>query len=195
VKLILASKSPRRKRILEKMGFEFEIEPSNADESSIMANGMQPEKLVMALAELKAESVAKGHSNEVILGADTIVYHEGRVIGKAKSEEEAMSLLKSLLGKEHSVYTGICAINIATGQKKTDFVISKVKLKDIGEEELKNYVESGFYKGKAGAYNIDDPEFQSFIERIDGCAFNIIGLGFAKGLEVLKSVGMEPKKE
>lgn len=191
MRLVLASKSPRRKRILEKMGFEFDIEPSNADESRI--NEESPEKLVMALAELKAGSIAKNHDEAVILGADTIVFHEGKVIGKAHSEDEAMKLLKSLLGKEHVVYTGICAINTKTGQKKIDFVISKVRLKDIDEEELNSYVYSGFYKGKAGAYNIDDPEFKSFIEKIDGCKFNIMGLGFAKGLEVLKAVGMTPK--
>lgn len=191
MRLILASKSPRRKRILEKMGFEFEIEPSDVDESKIKEDS--PEKLVMALAELKASCVAKKHKEAVVLGADTIVYNEGRIIGKARSEDEAMKLLKSLLGKEHLVYTGMCAINIQTGEKKTDFVISKVKLKDVSEEELNAYVYSGFYKGKAGAYNIDDPEFKSFIEKIDGCRFNILGLGFAKCLEILKSVDLTPK--
>ena len=192
MRLILASKSPRRKIILNNMGFEFEIEPSNADESQIKEQS--PEKLVMALAELKAGTVAEKHDNAVILGADTIVYHEGKIIGKAKSEDEAMALLKSLAGKEHSVYTGICAINKKTGQKKTDFVKSIVKLRDVGKEEMERYVHEGFYKGKAGAYNIDDPEFEPFVERIDGCKFNIMGMGFAKGLEVLKAVGMTPKK-
>lgn len=194
MKLILASKSPRRKIILEKMGFEFDIEPSNADESSIMENKSQPENVVMSLAELKAASVAKNHDNKIILGADTIVYHEGKIIGKANNEDEAMKLLKSLIGKEHSVYTGICAINLKTGQKKTDFVKSIVKLREVGKEELERYVYGGFYKGKAGAYNIDDNEFEPFVERINGCKFNIMGMGFAKGIEVLKSVGMEPKK-
>jgi len=194
MKLILASKSPRRKIILEKMGFEFDIEPSNADESQIMENERQPEVVVMALAELKAKSIAKNHKDNVILGADTIVYHEGKIIGKAHSEEEAFALLNSLIGKEHSVYTGLCAINLATNQKKTDFVKSIVKLREVGNEELERYVSGGFYKGKAGAYNIDDNEFEPFVERIDGCKFNIMGMGFAKGIEVLKSVGMEPKK-
>jgi len=194
MKLILASKSPRRKIILERMGFEFDIEPSHADESSIMTNGLSPEKIVMDLAELKAEAVAKSHDNEVILGADTIVYHEGKVIGKARSEEEAMKLLNSLLGKEHSVYTGLCAINLATKQKKTDFVKSIVKLRKVEKDELEKYVFGGFYKGKAGAYNIDDNEFEPFVENIDGCKFNIMGMGFAKGLEVLKAVGMEPNR-
>lgn len=191
MKLILASKSPRRKRILEKMGFKFEIEPSHADESQIKEK--DPIKLVIALAELKAEVVAKNHNDAIVLGADTMVYHNGESIGKARSEEEAFALLRKLMGKEHMVYSGLCAINTKTGEKKIEHSESKVKLRTISEKELNEYVKGGYYKGKAGAYNIDDPEFQPFVEKVDGDKFNIMGMSFAKGMKILVESGITPE--
>jgi MAF protein len=191
MKLILASKSPRRSLILKEMGFEFDIEPSNADERQITEK--DPEKLVKALAELKAETIAKNHAEGIILGADTIVYHNGDIIGKAHSEEEAFAMLRRLLGKDHEVYTGLCALNAGTGEKKTVCTMSRVTLRNLDDEELNRYVKEGFYKGKAGSYNIDDPEFKPFVEKVDGCKFNIMGMSFANGVRLLKGMGLDPK--
>ena len=189
--LILASQSPRRKMILANMGYEFDIEPSHADESQITEK--DPEKLVVALAELKASTIAKNHDEGIILGADTIVYHEGDIIGKAHSEEEAFAILGRLLGKEHQVYTGLCAINSKTGEKKTVCTMSNVKLKELNQDLINRYVKEGYYKNKAGAYNIDDTEFEFFVEKVDGCKFNIMGMSFANGMRLLQSMGIKPK--
>ncbi len=177
---------------LESMGYEFDVEPSNADESA--AERSSPEKLVVELAKIKAESVAKGHDNAVILGADVVVHHNGKIIEKPKDDEDAMKVLKSLVGKSHYVYAGICAINTKTGEMKTRLVKMDTKLRDVPDDELNEYIKKGLYKGKAGGYNLDDPGFKPFVEEIDGEPFDMLKSDFGKGLGIiLKEMGIEPK--
>lgn len=192
MRLVLASQSPYRKMILSEMGFEFGVEPSDVDESRVKEK--DPERLVAALAELKASAVAKSHGNAVVLGADTIVYYNKKAIGKAHSDGEALMILRELLGKKHEVYTGLCAINTITGEKRSVCTKSLVTLKSISDEKLDGYVKGKYYLGKAGCYNIDDPRFSKFIEKIEGCAFNVKGLGIESCKILLNSMGIEPKK-
>ena len=186
MKLILASKSPRRKKILEDNGFEIEIDVSNADEKSVKKDNVN--ELVVEIAKLKAETVAKRHKNSIIIAADTLVYFDGKEIGQQESDEEAEKTLRKLLGKTHKVYTGICIINTSTNKIIQDLDIAQITLKKVTDEVLMKYIKSGLYKGKAGAYNIDDPEFENFVEKIKGSETCITGLPIEKVKELLKKL-------
>jgi septum formation protein len=179
--IILASKSPQRKQVLEKHGYAFIVDASNADEESIDAKDIKDK--VIRTAKLKAETVAKRHDDAIILAVDTVVYFNGLEIGQQKSADAALRTLKSLLGKTHEVYSGIYIIRTKNGRAiKTlcDSDISRVLLKNVSDETLDEYVHSGHYKGKAGAYSVSDPKFDSFIEKIDGSYSNVMGMPIEK---------------
>jgi len=178
MKIILASKSPRRKEILEKHGYDVIVDVSGVDEKSV--NGDNVKHLVMKLAKLKAEAVKERHKGNIIVAADTLVYFDGEEIGQQKNDEEAERAMRKLIGETHEVYSGVCVINTSNSKIIQDYEISKVKLKKVSDETLREYIESGQYKGKAGAYNIADPEFESFVENVEGCKFNIMGLPIEK---------------
>ena len=189
MEFILASQSPRRKKILEDHGFKFIVDISNADEESVKAVNIK--ERVVETARLKAETVAKRHDDAIILAVDTLVYFEGKEIGQQKSVDTALKTLKNLLGKTHEVYSGIYLIKKRNGKiikALQDTDISKVLLKKVDDKTLDAYVHSGQYKGKAGAYNISDPEFESFIEKIDGSYSNIMGMPIEKVEPMMKNI-------
>jgi len=178
MQIILASKSPRRKEILEKHGYDVVVDVSNVDEDSVKRKEVK--ELVMELAKLKADAVKERHKDDIIVAADTLVYFDGKEIGQQKNDNEAKETIKRLLGNTHEVYSGICVINTSNNKILQDFEVSKVKLKNVSDETLRKYIASGQYKRKAGAYNIADPEFESFVENVEGCKFNIMGLPIEK---------------
>tara|TARA_Y100000310_G_scaffold187875_1_gene187856 strand:+ start:2290 stop:2853 length:564 start_codon:yes stop_codon:yes gene_type:complete len=178
MKIVLASKSPRRKEILEEQGYDVVVDVSNVDEDLIKKKDVK--ELVMELAKLKAEAVKERHKDDIIIAADTLVYFDGKEIGQQKSDDEAKETMEKLMGETHEVYSGVCVINTSNGKVEQDCEISKVKLKNVPKNTLKEYIKSGQYKGKAGAYNIADPEFESFVENVEGCKFNIMGLPIEK---------------
>ena len=187
MKIILASKSPRRKEILEDNGYDIEVDVSNVDEESARKDDIR--ELVMHLARLKAETVAKRHNNSVVVAADSLVFFEGQEIGQPKNDEEAERILRMLMGRTHEVYTGVCVINPSTGEILQDLEISRVTLKKVSDDVLMNYVKAGHYKGKAGAYNINDPEFESFMDGYEGSYTNIMGLPRKKIAKMIEIVG------
>jgi len=189
MKLILASKSPRRKQILEDNGYDITVDISHANEDSVKADTIQNK--VMQIAKLKANTVAKKHINGIIVAVDTLVYFEGKEIGQQKNPKDAMATLKKLIGKTHKVYSGVCIMVLKKGIITNiiqDFEVTNVKLKKINDNLLKEYVDAGHYQGKAGAYNIDDPEFKTFIDKIDGSYTNVMGLPIEKFKKVIKLV-------
>jgi septum formation protein len=189
MKLILASKSPRRKKVLEENGYEVIVDVSNADEDSVKSTSLNLRDKVIRIATLKAGTVAKKHKDGIILAADTMVYFEGHEIGQQDTKDSAFKTLKKLLGKTHEVYTGICILVIKNNnvmQIIQDSELSKVKLKKISDEAIRKYVDAGHYAGKAGAYNVDDKEFESYVDIIDGSKTNVMGLPIEKVKEMLK---------
>jgi len=182
--LILASRSPRRKKILEENGFNIEVDVSNADETSVKKDDIKD--LVVDIARLKAETVAKRHKDSIIIAADTLVYFEGEEIGQQKNDADAEKTLRKLIGKTHEVCTGICIIDTSTNKMVQDLDIARITLKNVSDKVLMDYIKSGLYKGKAGAYNIDDPEFESFIEKVEGCESSIMGLPIENVKKLLK---------
>ncbi len=168
-KIVLASKSPRRKEILEKAGYDIEIRVQNADET--LPDGISPDKAVEMLAEIKATAV-KREKNETVVGADTVVALDGEIFGKPKDENDAFLMLKRLSGREHEVLTGVC---IVKDNNKTVFSEkSSVRFKNLSDEEIYNYIKSGEPMDKAGAYGIQGlgGEFASIVS---GSFFNVMG--------------------
>ena len=179
-KIILASASPRRKELLEIAGAEFEIIVADVDET--VPEGTKPEDAAVMTAEKKAVAVAKNHKDSIVIGADTIVVADGKILGKPADKTDACRMLSMLSGVEHKVITGVC---LARGDKKITFAqISKVKFYDLTAEEINAYVETGEPMDKAGAYGIQGRGCV-LVEKIEGDYFNIVGLPVAKVMKEL----------
>lgn len=189
--VILASGSPRRKELLELIGVEFNIITSNKEEIITSTN---PEEVVKELSMMKAEDVAESVSGPaVILGADTVVAHGGRILGKPKDAEDAVNMIHSFAGDDHYVYTGVCIIRKeADGtEKKISFAEgTRVTVYPMTEEEIKRYVASGEPMDKAGAYAIQGL-FAPYIKGIEGDYYNIVGFPIAGIYQRLKEEGIE----
>ena len=185
MKFILASKSPRRRELLSGIGLKFDILESSADESSI-SKDVAPSLYVQELAMLKSSSVAadvgKGY---LVIGADTVVVSNGKIIGKPKDYDEAFAMLSSFSACSHKVYSGIAVTNSTTGHTVTDFCETEVFFGEISIGEIENYINTYKPFDKAGAYGIQ--EYASvFIEKIDGDFFNVVGLPLSKLYKLLK---------
>ena len=170
MKLVLASKSPRRSEILKNAGFDFVIRTADADET--IAEGTNPEDAVVMLAARKAMAVER-NKDEIILGADTVVVLDNKILGKPKDREDAFNMLKSLSGRVHSVFTGVCAISdkgSITFAEET-----KVEFYSLSDEEINEYIDSNDCYDKAGAYGIQGLA-SKFIKGINGDYFNVVGL-------------------
>lgn len=187
-KIVLASKSPRRKDLLEMIGVKLQTDASNFDESR--ASKLNPEKYAMFLSRKKAETVAKKFSNAIIIGADTIVLLNNEIIGKPKDAHDAKKILQRLSGKMHIVITGLTVIDTVTNRKITTDEKSKVYFKKLTKREIENYVNSENLMDKAGAYAIQG-KAALFIEKIEGDYFNVVGLPLFRLSELLKKVGLE----
>lgn len=170
MKLVLASKSPRRSEILKNAGIDFVVRVADADES--ITEGTKPEDAVVILAARKAMAVERAE-NEIVLGADTIVVLDNKILGKPKDRENAFDMLRSLSGRAHSVFTGVCAI----GDKGsiTFAEETKVEFYPLTDEEINDYIDSGDCYDKAGSYGIQGLA-SKFIRGINGDYFNVVGL-------------------
>lgn len=184
MKFVLASASPRRRELLENIGLKFEIMADNSDEE--FAENEQPFDTVKRLAKQKALNVAgKVQSDAIIIGADTVVSIDGKILGKPKDETEAEEMLSLLSGRRHTVFTGIAVIEKSSGRIVSDFEATDVKFRELSREEIKEYVRSGEPMDKAGAYGIQNLG-ALLIEGIDGDYFNVVGLPLCKLGIILK---------
>lgn len=174
IKVILASKSPRRKEILERIGVSFKTIPSHWDE--ILSENENPQDAVIRIARGKALSVSRkliDIKNTLIIGADTIVYLDKKIIGQPKDEEEAKSMLQILQGRTHIVYTGISLLK--NGEDEAEgYSESFVEFYPMTEEEIEWYVKSKEPLDKAGAYGAQG-KGALFIKKIDGSFHNVMG--------------------
>ena len=179
--LVLASQSPRRAEILRQAGIPFTVRVAEVDETAI--EGEKPEDYVMRLAELKALAVPAG-PDETVLGADTTVVIDGEMLGKPTDAADAWRMLGRLSGRQHEVITGIC---LKRGVEVIrDCAATKVWFALMSAREIEEYVASGEPMDKAGAYAIQGLA-SKFIERIDGCYFNVVGLPVALVFRNLRS--------
>ena len=174
-KIVLASKSPRRRELLENLGLNFAVAVCDTDES-IVSKDLPPELYVRELAFIKANAAVRlCDKNTFVIGADTIVVHEGEILGKPLDKADAVNMLKSMSGKTHRVYTGISVIDTDDMHSISEYVMSEVSFRNLSDREIEYYVNNFEILDKAGSYGIQ--EYAScFVESIKGDYFNIVGL-------------------
>ena len=190
---ILASQSPRRKKLLEQINISFKVEPSSCEET-FNANE-QPSVIVQELAMRKAKDIAKGKKDALVIGADTIVVFKNEILGKPDSKTEAERMLSKLSGNLHSVYTGVALIKTDDQsnifKEKTFSEETKVYFGKLTESEIKSYVASGSPMDKAGSYGIQDDWGALFVEKIEGDYNNVVGLPLPALYRCLKTFAPE----
>lgn len=190
-KIILASKSPRRRYLLKQAGLDFSVIPSGVDENII--SGLSPEAYVKDLAELKARDIAQKYPESWVIGADTIVFIDNTILGKPSGKDEARMMLKKLSGKSHSVLTGFTICSEKNAVYHTDVVKTEVLFKDLSEAEIEWYIHTDEPFDKAGAYAIQG--LGTFlVKRINGSYTNVVGLPVCEIIEFLiqqKIVGLD----
>lgn len=185
-KIILASQSPRRKELLSYIIKEFEIFPSNVDET--IEPEITPEDAVKALSLKKASFVAQKFPNSIIIGSDTVVVFGNKIIGKADSINEARETLQSMSGQEHFVFTGITIIDSSDNSINQEIVKTVVKFREIPEYLLNDYLTSGEYEDKAGSYAIQG-KGALFIDYINGDFYNVMGFPINTLYKMLDRLG------
>lgn len=189
-KIVLASQSPNRKKIMEQVGLQFEVCPSNYEED--MTVKLHPMELVKIMSEGKAEDVVKKYQGQdaVVIAADSIIAFENEVFGKPKSTERAKEMLRRISGRVHSALTGFTIIDAQTGKKVSKSVETKVYFKELLPEEIDAYVATGDPLEKAGAYEIQALG-SLFVSKIEGDYANIAGLPIFHVAEELKKFGVK----
>ncbi|MEE9296687.1 MAG: Maf family protein [Phycisphaerae bacterium] len=174
-RLILASTSARRAQLLREAGYEFEVIVPPLHEPDEMGGDVPPHAQAEALSYFKARSVAKQGVEGLIIGADTVVTYQGEIFGKPQDLEDARRILGRLVGTTHQVITGLTVIDTRSQARVITHARTNVTMRSLPDEAVENYLQSGQWKGKAGAYGIQDSG-DVFIERIDGSFTNVVGL-------------------
>lgn len=177
--LILASQSPRRKELLNLIGLPFQVDVPSAFEELTEAEEPSPQLLVRANALGKVEEVRSHHPKALILGVDTVVALDGKILGKPKDSEDAIRMLTALQGKTHTVWTGVCVVDAETGISLTFEESTEVDFLPMGEEAIRSYVQTGEPMDKAGSYAIQGVG-SVYIRGIRGDFFTVVGLPVAK---------------
>ena len=188
MKVILASSSPRRKELLEMIGINFKTKTSEVDET--LVPNLSIEEQSKRLAYIKAKAVFdETIGDRAVIGADTLVVKNDKIYGKPHTREEAVDMLKDLKNAEHIVITSICVISEVNGEYKEqiDYDIAEVHLKDMTDEEINNWLETGKAYDKAGAYAIQG-EFSVYVERMNGNFYSVMGLPIHKLYDMLKNI-------
>lgn len=188
--IVLASKSPRRANLLEQIGFEFQIRPSRVDESETVH--ASPETRVKQLALAKAKAVAANLKIGLVIGADTVVVINRQTIGKPEHVEHAIEILTQLSGARHEVMTGVALVDLGRRREIVWRETTVVQFRKLHRREILTYANSGEVLDKAGAYGVQG-RAAAFVERIEGCYFNVVGLPLASLVERLWNLASNVK--
>jgi len=189
-KVVLASASPRRRKLLEQVGLQFDIIPANIDEDDIAITS--PEQFVMELARRKALHIAKTEATDkIVIGSDTTVYLGDELLNKPMDEKDAYTMLTQLSGNTHQVYTGVSLVVNELGKESTFFVKTEVTFRELGEKEKIAYIATGSPMDKAGSYGIQDDFGSVFVRNISGCYYNIVGFPLSRFYEEIKKFNAE----
>ncbi len=183
--LILASGSPRRRELLSKMGYEFEICAPNVDEHV----AGHARDIVYTLARRKAKAAAEHYAEGVVIASDTLVSLDGVPLGKPADAADARRMLQALSGREHEVFTGVCVLDASTGRSETRAVRTGVTFRPLSPGEIDAYIETGEPMDKAGAYAIQGGA-GAFVSRLDGELENVIGFPVVEVKELLAHFGL-----
>lgn len=187
-KFILASNSPRRKELLCNSGYIFEVKPSDCDES--INENLNPQETVMELARRKAVSVLSFNEDAVVLGCDTVVAVDGRILGKPSDREDAFRMLMSLSGKKHIVSSGVCIVDKYRCECFEN--TTEVEFYPLSEETVNSYLDTMEYTDKAGSYGIQGYG-SALVKGISGDYFSVMGLPVSQCVRVLSDFGIEGK--
>ena len=182
---VLASSSPRRRRILEGLDLEFTVEHPDVPEDAV--DGETPEEHVTRLALAKAKAVAAGHVSATVLGADTIVLLEGQILGKPADADDARAMLRSTRGRWHEVFTGVGLVRCSDGAAVTGCERTRVLMRDLTDEEVDEYVAGGEPLDKAGSYGIQECG-AAVVDRVNGCFYNVVGLPVVRMCRMLEEL-------
>ena len=177
-KLVIASISPRRKYLLRQLGLNFEAMESGVKEQ--FDSTKSPGQNVKDLAIQKARSVASSLDSAIVIGADTTVVLDNRILGKPGDASEAMAMLAALSGRIHEVYTGFALVDRPSDKWICEYERTHVKFRKLSRDEIEEYVRSGSPMDKAGAYGIQDDYGAVFVEKVDGCFYNVVGFPLAR---------------
>lgn len=189
MKIVLASASIRRQELLERLTKNFLVIVSDFNEDSVNFQDNCSD-YVRNLSYGKALWVAeKQKEPSIVIGCDTIVAFEGKVLGKPKDYKDAFDMLKMLSGKNHQVYSGITVINTETKTYLSDYVMTEVKFSELSDADIKKYIESGEPMDKAGAYGIQGLA-GVFVEEIHGCYYNVVGLPLNRLKKIILGMGI-----
>ena len=189
--LVLASNSPRRRRLLSLIGWKFTVSAADVDES--LASNESPADYVLRLAETKARAtaVARADTDRFILAADTTVVDGSDILGKPRDSAEATEMLKRLRGHAHQVYTGIALLRASDGLLLKDICVTDVPMRSYSDEEIEAYVQTGDPLDKAGAYAIQHPEFHP-VTRMEGCFASVMGLPVCHVIRLMRQMDLQP---
>ncbi|MGB5529279.1 MAG: Maf family protein [Ignavibacteriaceae bacterium] len=186
IPIYLASKSPRRRKLLKQLGIKFKSFSVNTIEDVL--DGEHPVDCVKRIAREKMTRAQLKVNNSVIITADTIVVLDRRVIGKPKNKKDAARILSLLSGRVHTVYTGFSVLNQKTNKSILDFEKTKVEFRKLTKDEIRDYVDGGSPMDKAGAYGIQDDFGAVFVKQINGCYYNVVGIPLTKLYDALRKV-------
>jgi septum formation protein len=192
IKIILASESVDRKELLKRLLIPFDVIITNINEEKFKSEIKNPIELVMYLAEVKANAAKnllkkKNQKDDyIIIAADTVVLFQGEIIGKAKNKDQAFSILKKLNNNTHSLITGIAITQLNYPKVIKDYDKTTVTFLALTDKEINTYIDSNEWKGRAGAYSIED-RASMFIEKIEGSPSNVVGLPLQKIFHILKT--------
>lgn len=176
--IYLASKSPRRRKLLKQLNISFTSFSVNLEEEIL--DGEHPVQTVKRLSNQKMKAAEKKVKQGIVITADTIVVLDKTIIGKPINDEDAELILKKLSGRTHLVYTGFAIKNLKTTKKIIDYEKTAVTFRELQENEIKDYVKGGSPMDKAGAYGIQDDFGAVFVSKINGCYYNVVGLPLSK---------------
>jgi septum formation protein len=184
--LILASRSPRRKLLLDQIGLRPRVVPCDVPEDLDVR--LSPAENARVLAERKAECIAGKTSEGIVLGADTIVAIGDAMLGKPDDPDDARRMLRLLSGATHTVYTGFALIDRPANRRSAGVEATRVTFRELPDDEIAEYVQGGSPMDKAGAYGIQDDYGAVFVTRIEGCYYNVVGLPLARVYTALRAL-------
>lgn len=173
-KLILASRSPRRRGLLAEAGYPFEVHPPSEAAECGVCSDESPSQLVARLAYQKAADVARRIHEGLVLGCDTVVECRGQILGKPSDQEHARAMLKTLSGREHHVFTGLCLWRVPDGQPAVRVAVTTLRMDELTPKQLDAYLAAGQWEGKAGAFGYQDG--LDWVRVVEGSESNVVGL-------------------
>jgi septum formation protein len=184
--LILASRSQRRRELLEEAGYAFAVLPPDESAECGICGNENPAQMVARLAYQKAANVAQKVESGLILGCDTVAECDGQILGKPRDAAHARQMLQTLSGREHRVFSGLCLWKIPGGQPLVRVATTILRMDPLGEEQLDDYIKSGQWEGKAGAFGYQDR--LGWVHIVEGSASNVVGLPMELLAEMLTEV-------